>query len=251
MRKIIVIPARLSSTRLPNKLLLDLKGKTVLQRVYDQCLKVNGVTTFIATDSDKIKSCCLKFTENIIMTKESHQSGTDRIVEAIKKIDCDFVVNVQGDEPFIEPKLIAQLFDSLERNCEEMVSVMERITIVEELNNTNVVKVVVDANSNALYFSRSCIPFFRDYSMQLNNKDLLSNKFKFYRHVGIYGYKRDFLITYSDLNESELEFAEKLEQLRVLENGYKIKMVETAYRSLGIDTKEDYLNALNLINDEI
>jgi 3-deoxy-manno-octulosonate cytidylyltransferase (CMP-KDO synthetase) len=160
------------------------------------------------------------------------------------------VVNVQGDEPFINPILIENLFDSLENETVLMASVMERITEKEELINSNSVKVITDDNQDALYFSRSVIPFIRDgIDTILDENGKISSDYNFYRHVGIYGYKRSFLTAYSKMNESTLEKLEKLEQLRVLENGVKIKMIKTNYKSLGIDTIEDYNKALNLIND--
>ena len=250
MKRVIVIPARLNSSRLPNKVLLDLKGKTVLQRVFEQCLKVRNVKIYIATDSELIRQKSLVFTQNVIMTKSTHESGTERVVEAVSNIDCNIVVNVQGDEPFINPILIENLFDSLENETVLMASVMERITEKEELINSNSVKVITDDNQDALYFSRSVIPFIRDgIETILDKNGKISSDYNFYRHVGIYGYKKSFLTGYSKMNESALEKLEKLEQLRVLENGVKIKMIKTNYKSLGIDTIEDYNKALNSIND--
>ena len=250
MKRVIVIPARLNSSRLPNKVLLDLKGKTVLQRVFEQCLKVINVKIYIATDSELIREKSLAFTQNVIMTKSTHESGTERVVEALSNIDCNIVVNVQGDEPFINPILIENLFDSLENETVLMASVMERITEKEELINSNSVKVITDDNQDALYFSRSVIPFIREgIETILDENGKISSDYNFYRHVGIYGYKKSFLTGYSKMNESALEKLEKLEQLRVLENGVKIKMIKTNYKSLGIDTIEDYNKALNSIND--
>ena len=251
MKKVIIIPARLNSSRLPNKVLLDLKGKTVLQRVFEQCLKVRNVKIYIATDSELIREKSLVFTQNIIMTKSTHESGTDRVVEAVSNIECNIVVNVQGDEPFINPILIENLFDSLENETVLMASVMKRITEKEDLINSNSVKVITDDNQDALYFSRSVIPFIRDGIENISdeNGEIFSD-YNFYRHIGIYGYKKSFLISYSKMNNSTLEKLEKLEQLRALENGVKIKMIETNYESLGIDSIEDYNKALNLINDD-
>jgi len=250
MKKVILIPARLSSTRLPNKVLLDLNGKTVLQRVYEQCLKVEIDEVYIATDSIEIKEVCQKFTQNIIITKNTHISGTDRIAEAIQVIDCDVVINVQGDEPFIEPKLIQQLINSFKNSNVQMVSAMQKIVKVEDLKNKNVVKVTVDNKNNALYFSRSTIPYYRDgWEKLLNDHENIPKHLNFYRHKGIYGYKKDFLIKYTKMEQGYLENLEKLEQLRALENGYKIKMIETDYNSIGIDTIDDYNNALKYLNE--
>lgn len=251
MNRVVVIPARLNSSRLPNKVLLDLKGKTVLQRVFEQCLKVKNAEIYIATDSELIRENSSAFTKNVIMTKSTHESGTERVVEAISNIDCNIVVNVQGDEPFINPMLIENLFESLENDDVFMSSVMQRITEKEDLINPNSVKVVTDVNDNALYFSRASIPFVRNgIENILNEKGKISNEYQFYKHVGIYGFKKSFLTNYSEMNESILEKLEKLEQLRVLENGIKIKMIKTNYKSLGIDTIEDYNRALKLINND-
>jgi 3-deoxy-manno-octulosonate cytidylyltransferase (CMP-KDO synthetase) len=249
MKKIVVIPARLNSTRLPNKVLLDLNGKSVVQRVYQQCKKAQSIDeVYIATDSQKVKEVCSSFTNNIILTDEKHQSGTDRIAEAISDVDCDIIINVQGDEPFIEPSLIDKLANSFENSNTIMSSAMHKIQKVEELKSPNVVKVTIDKNSNALYFSRSIIPHHRDeWETLLNHHIDIPVPLKFYRHLGIYGYTKDFLIKYSQMEQSYLERLEKLEQLRVLENGYKIKMIETNYNSIGIDTQEDYKMALSLL----
>lgn len=251
MKKVIVIPARLNSSRLPNKILLDLKGKAVIQRVYEKCLQAKSIDeVYIATDSYKVKTYCESFTENIIMTKDTHESGTDRIAEAIKNITCDVVINVQGDEPFIEPQLIDELSNSFENKEVTMASVMHKIKNVDILKNYNVVKVTVDKYFNALYFSRSIIPYHRDgWESLINHHTIIPEPLIFYRHLGIYGYTKNFLLEYSNLEPTYLEKVEKLEQLRVLENGYNIKMVETIYDSIGIDTIDDYNKALEFLND--
>lgn len=246
MKRVIIIPARLTSTRLPRKVLLDLRGKTVIQRVYEQCVKVKNCDVFIATDDVEVKEICSSFTKNVIMTSVEHESGTDRIAEAVSDLECDVVVNVQGDEPFINHNLITELFNVFEKSTDiKMSSVMEDIIDNEDINNPNVVKVVVDKNKNALYFSRSAVPFIRDEKDKAN----LLSKSVFFKHVGIYGYRRDFLLEYSKIPKSILENLEKLEQLRVLENGYKIRMIKTSYESLGIDTIEDYNKALQIIDE--
>jgi len=250
MKKIVIIPARLNSSRLPNKVLLDLGGKSVLQRVYEQACKAKKIdAVYIATDTIEVQEHCKKFTDNVIMTSASHESGTDRIAEAVEKIDADIVINVQGDEPFIEPQLIDDLVDAFEAET-QMVSAMHLLEKVEELKNPNVVKVTIDKNYNALYFSRSIIPHHRDdWETLLNHHITIPHPLKFYRHLGIYGYKREFLLQYSQMEPSYLERLEKLEQLRVLENGYAIKMVETSYESIGIDIIEDYNKALEMISE--
>ena len=244
MKKVIVIPARIDSSRLPKKVLLDLKGRTVIQRVYEQCLKVANIdAVYIATDSNEIKEVCNSFTGDVIFTKSTHQSGTDRIGEAVALIDCDIVINVQGDEPFIDPALIDELVNSFENSEISMSSAMSKIDDVNDLQNSNVVKVTVDNQNNALYFSRSLIPFPRDHKeLLISNKEL--EKFPVYRHIGIYGYRKEFLLDYIKMNQSYLEKVEKLEQLRALENGFKIKMIEAKHSLSGIDTQEDYEEAL-------
>ena len=244
MKKVIIIPARLDSSRLPKKVLLDLKGKTVIQRVYEQCLKVKNVDgVYIATDSIEIKEVCETFTDKVIITKSTHQSGTDRIGEAVSAIDCDIVINVQGDEPFIEPSLIEALVNSFSNSDISMSSAMSKINNIKDLQNTNVVKVVTDLHNNALFFSRSLIPFPRDVKEISIAKERLK-KYQFFRHIGIYGYRKDFLLKFVNMEQSYLEKVEKLEQLRALENGFKIKMIEADYSLIGIDTREDYEEAL-------
>ena len=244
MKKVIVIPARLDSSRLPKKVLLDLNGKTVLQRVYEQCLKVKNVDeVYIATDSLEIKEVCETFTDNVIITKSTHQSGTDRIGEAISSIDCDIVINVQGDEPFIEPSLIEALVNSFSNSEISMSSAMSKINNVKDLQNSNVVKVVVDHHNNALFFSRSLLPYPRDVKEISIAKEVIE-KYQFFRHIGIYGYRKEFLLHYVNMEQSPLEKIEKLEQLRALENGFKIKMIETDSSLMGIDSLEDYEEAL-------
>lgn len=248
MKKVIVIPARLNSSRLPNKVILDLKGKTVVQRVYERCIEAKNIDeVFIATDNTKVKEICESFTKNIIMTKDTHESGTDRIAEAVENIDCDVVINVQGDEPFIDINLIEELANAFDENT-TMVSAMHKIELVEELKNPNVVKVITDKDSNAIYFSRSIIPYHRDkWDALINHHERVPEPLKFYRHLGVYAYTKDFIKIYSNMEQTYLERVEKLEQLRVIENGYKIKMIETDYNSIGIDTIEDYHKALELL----
>ena len=244
MKKVIIIPARLDSSRLPKKVLLDLKGKTVLQRVYEQCLKVKNVDgVYIATDSIEIKEVCETFTDKVVITKSTHQSGTDRIGEAVSAIACDIVINVQGDEPFIEPSLIEALVNSFSNSEISMSSAMSKINNVKDLQNSNVVKVVVDSQNNALFFSRSMLPFPRDVK-EISTSNKVLEKCQFFRHIGIYGYRKEFLLHYINMKQSPLEKIEKLEQLRALENGFKIKMIETDSSLMGIDTREDYEEAL-------
>ena len=252
MKKIVVIPARLNSSRLPNKVLLNLKGKTVVQRVYEQCKKVKNIDeVYIAIDSFEVQDSCKSFTQNIIMTKDIHESGTDRIAEAVLDIEYDVVINVQGDEPFIDPNLIDELVNSFDNTQTQIASAMHKISKVEELKSHNVVKVTIDKNNEALYFSRSIIPHHRDeWESLLCHHETIPEPLRFFRHLGIYGYTKEFLLSYSKMEPTYLERLEKLEQLRVLENGYKIKMIETTYNSIGIDTKEDYIKAIEILKEQ-
>lgn len=250
MKTIVVIPARLNSSRLPNKVLLDLKGKTVVQRVYEQSLKAKNIDeVYIATDSQEVVKSCQAFTQNIIVTDSKHESGTDRIAEAVSQLECDLVVNVQGDEPFIEPELIEQVAQALMNNKSvKMSSAMHRIEQVSDLKNPNVVKVTVTKNKSALYFSRSIIPHHRDeWESLLSHHTNIPEALNFYRHLGVYGYSKDFLIEFATMQPTYLERLEKLEQLRALENGFTIQMIETSYNSIGIDTQEDYDKAKQLL----
>jgi len=251
MRVVVVIPARLNSTRLPNKVLLDLNGKTVLQRVYEQCQKAKNIDEiYIATDSEVVKESASLYTDKIIMTDTNHESGTDRIAQAVANIECDVIINVQGDEPFMDPTLIDKIANSFQNNDVHMASAYHRINKIEDLKNNNVVKVTIDKHFNALYFSRSIIPHHRDeWDALLNHHTTIPKSLNFYRHLGIYGYTKEFLLRYSSMEQSYLERLEKLEQLRVLENGYDIKMIETDYNSIGIDTQEDYEKAKAILDD--
>ncbi len=247
MRKVVVIPARLNSSRLPNKVILDLKGKPVVQRVYERCKKAESIDdVFIATDSVEVEEVCKRFTNNVIMTSDAHQSGTDRIAEAVENIDCDIVINVQGDEPFIDISLIEKLANAFGDDT-VMASAMHKVYWVEELKNPNVVKVVVDEDFNAIYFSRSVVPYYRDKWDTIVNEKKIPNDLKCYKHLGVYAYTKRFIKEFSNLEQTYLESIEKLEQLRVLENGYKIKMLEVTGGSIGIDTQADYEAALTFI----
>ena len=246
-----MIPARLESTRLPGKLLLDLGGKSILAHVYTQSLLAEGIdAVYVATDSDEIAVHCQQFTDNIILTDKAHQSGTDRIAEAAQTLDCDIIVNVQGDEPFINPKLISMVADAIHSDL-PMSSAMQRIYHTSELNDPSIVKVVVNSRSEALYFSRSVIPHHRDAWETLTERHKkIPEALYFYQHIGIYGYTKAFLHAYSQMPPSYLERVEKLEQLRVLENGYPIQMIETKENAFGIDTMKDYIKAQERIQSK-
>lgn len=242
MKAIIVIPARLKSTRLPRKVLLDLGGKPVIQRVYEACLKATlHHEIWIAADSDEVFNICKGFTPNVLMTKEEHPSGTDRIAEVIETVTCDMVVNVQGDEPFFDAGIIDRLITALQQSDAVMASVCAPVANKDELNNPNLVKVITDVNSNAIYFSRFTIPFSRDKEVE----DVAVYK----KHMGVYAYKASFLKEFITMPVSFLEGTEKLEQLRAIENGYKIKMIEVKGIEKGIDTPQDLELARKKIKD--
>jgi len=251
MKNIVIIPARLGSSRLPRKVILDICGKPMVQHVYEAAKKAKHIDkVYIATDSKEVEDICQTFTSNVIITSETHESGTDRLAEAVESINAENIINVQGDEPLIDPNLIDELALALENSNAPMVSAMHKIKTTEELKSSNVVKVTVDKRSNALYFSRSIIPHHRDeWESLLNHHKTIPKPLKFYKHIGIYGYKKEFLIKYSNMEQTYLERLEKLEQLRVLENGFDIEMIETKYESIGVDTIKDFEVVNNLIKE--
>lgn len=240
MDALVIIPARYASTRLPGKAIRpEIKaatGKFLIEHVYERAKRARNIRdVIVATDSRQILEVVRGFGGKAEMTSEAHQSGTDRIAEVAAKITCDIVVNVQGDEPEIHPDVIDETVNLL--LCDEQAAMSTMANPIEdeaELNNPNAVKVVVDKTGYALYFSRHTIPYVRDKA----GKPAVGD-FRFLKHVGIYGYRRDFLLRYATLPPSPLEKAERLEQLRALENGYRIKVGITPYRSIGIDTFED------------
>ncbi|MEO6695178.1 MAG: 3-deoxy-manno-octulosonate cytidylyltransferase [Ignavibacteria bacterium] len=243
MKIVGIIPARYSSSRLPGKPLLLVRGKPMIQRVYEQSKKsklVNDV--IVATDDNRIYDCVKNFGGEVVMTSVKHRSGTDRVYEVIKNIKCEIVVNIQGDEPFIDPANIDKAVNPLLKDRSFNVSTLAvKINEVRDLMDENKVKVVFDKNYFALYFSRSCIPYDLNYN---NSKTLDLKKNNYYKHVGLYAYRKNYLLRFSNLKVSYLENIEKLEQLRILEDGEKIKVVITKKDSFSIDTKSD----LELIN---
>jgi 3-deoxy-manno-octulosonate cytidylyltransferase (CMP-KDO synthetase) len=236
-----VIPARYASTRFPGKPLADLRGKTMIQRVYEQCKKATRLTdVVVATDHPKILETVTAFGGSVCLTAEHHPSGTDRCHEAWQKQDghYDYVINIQGDEPFIAPEQIDLLASILDGDA-ELATLIKAISHPEVIVNPNVVKVVVNQMGEALYFSRSPIPHVRGSAP---NEWL--GKHIFYKHIGMYGYRTDVLTKITRLPVSTLERAESLEQLRWLENGYRIKTAVTDLETVGIDTPEDLAEAV-------
>jgi 3-deoxy-manno-octulosonate cytidylyltransferase (CMP-KDO synthetase) len=231
-RKILgVIPARFASSRFPGKVLARVDSRTMLEHVYERVSMARYLgSVIIATDDERIADEARRFGGRVQMTRADHPSGTDRVAEvASAHEDAELVVNVQADEPLIDPAAIdAAILPLLEEPAIPMGTLKKRIEDPREIADPNVVKVVTDRFENALYFSRSTIPYPRD-----------SGSFTHFKHLGIYVYRRDFLLRYPDLRQGPLEQVERLEQLRALENGFRIRVVETEYESLGVDTPED------------
>jgi len=244
MKIIGVIPARYASTRFPAKALADIAGKSMIQRVYEQCIKSNILEkVIVATDHSKIFDHVKSFGGEVILTSENHQSGTDRCFEVVTKLkeQVDYVINIQGDEPFIKPEQIELLGSCLADPTTQLATLIKKIEDKETLFNPNTPKVIFNQSNEAIYFSRSTIPFIRGVESEAW---LIKNTF--YKHIGIYAYRTDVLKEITSLSPSGLEKAEALEQLRWIENGYKIKVAITEYESYGIDTPEDLARIINL-----
>jgi 3-deoxy-manno-octulosonate cytidylyltransferase (CMP-KDO synthetase) len=232
-----IIPARYASTRFPGKPLVDIRGKSMIQRVFEQAQKAHSLAdVVVATDDERIKEHVKKFGGNVVMTSTNHPSGTDRCHEALLKYSsqADIVINIQGDEPFISPNQIDLLASCFKNEATQIATLIKKITTAEELFNENIPKVVTDIHRKAIYFSRQTIPFLRG-----KNKDLWLKEHTFYKHIGIYAYKTNVLSELVKLNTSLLENAEALEQLRWVENGYFIQTEITDFESIAIDTPED------------
>ena len=239
MKFVGIIPARYASSRFPGKPLVDIQGMSMIQRVYEQCQKANLDTVVVATDDQRIFDHVSNFGGTAIMTSEAHQSGTDRVAEASNTLnlkDDDIVINIQGDEPFIDPEDIALLKSCFKTRDTEIATLIRKIDDVDILNNPNNPKVVLGEQSQALYFSRQAIPYLRGVEM----KDWL-DKGDFYQHIGIYAFRKKTLDAITQLQVSKLERSEGLEQLRWLENGYQIKTAITKNDSIAVDKPEDLL----------
>ncbi|HVO65668.1 MAG TPA: 3-deoxy-manno-octulosonate cytidylyltransferase [Syntrophales bacterium] len=242
MKVICIIPARYESTRFPGKPLADLCGKPVIQHVYDRVLKAKTVSyVAVATDDERIFEAVRRFGGQAIMTSGAHRSGTDRIAEAVSKLDLsdsDVVVNIQGDQPVFEPSQIDEVAKPLlDDPTIPMSTLIYKIVREEEITHPNAVKVVYDKDYFAIYFSRATIPYVRDKE----------NKALYYKHHGIYAYRSVFLKTFTRLPEGVLEKLEALEQLRAMEHGYRIKVVETLYDSVEVDTPQELERVRGLI----
>lgn len=240
MKIIAMIPARYGASRFPAKLMQDLGGETVIYRTYQATLNTALFdAVYVVTDSQIIFDEIESKGGAAIMSTKSHESGSDRIAEAIATIDCDVVVNVQGDEPFTERESLSKLLAVFKNDNEkkiDLASLMVKIDSQDEINNPNCVKVITDINNFALYFSRSPIPYHRDQSIETN----------YYKHKGVYAFRKNPLLEFTGLSTENLEASEKIECIRFLEHGKKIKMVETHVEGIEIDTPEDLAKAQKL-----
>ena len=236
-----IIPARFASVRFAGKVLADILGKPMVQHVYERTAKAAMVSeVIVATDDERVAAAVRTFGGRVEMTDKGHETGTDRLAEVAARLDSDIIVNVQGDEPLIEPAMIDEAIKPLVEDSSVLMGTLKsRIKTLHDFLSQNVVKVVTDRAGFALYFSRSPLPNFRDKWNDLKDEKFVSGKILCYKHVGLYVYRRDFLLQYARMSPTFLELAEKLEQLRVLENGYRIKVVETEFETIGVDTPGD------------
>jgi 3-deoxy-manno-octulosonate cytidylyltransferase (CMP-KDO synthetase) len=231
-----IIPARYASTRFPAKPLVDIAGKTMIQRVYEQAMKCDLDKVVVATDDERISTVVEAFGGEVIMTDTKHQSGTDRCAEvALKLPGYDVVINIQGDEPFIDPTQIALVRSCFTDKNIQLATLIKEIHGDDELFNPNIPKVVINTKQQAIYFSRQPIPYIRN----AEKKEDWITAHQFYKHIGIYGYTTETLLAITKLKPSSLELAESLEQLRWLENGYQIQTKVTGIETIAIDTPED------------
>ncbi len=247
MNIVAIIPARYDSVRFPGKSLADIQGKPMIQHVYERASQVSLFhQVIVATDDVRIQEAVLKFGGQVQMTSNAHQTGTDRLAEAAEHLDADIIVNVQGDEPLIEAAMIEQAIHPLLEDQEVAIGTLKhKIRTPDDLMNPNVVKVITDLRNRALYFSRSPIP-------HIKGKDMRREGFQdvtFYRHIGLYSYRRDFLLQFINLPHTPLEIVEGLEQLRALEHGYIIQVAETGCEAVGVDTPQDLEHVLELIKN--
>lgn len=244
MKIIGIIPSRFASTRFPGKPLVDIFGLPMIQRVYQQALKARSLTdVIVATDDERIQKCILAFGGNVVMTDAAHRSGTDRCAEVVNKLfpDYDAAINIQGDEPHIHPEQIDQVAKCFDEKDVVLATLIKKIENKDDLLNPNRIKVVIDRNMNAIYFSRNPVPF-----IKISGNMGGFEKHIFYKHIGIYGYRVPVLKEITKLPPSSLEMAESLEQLRWVENGYRIKTFVTLHESVSIDAPEDLKKLVNL-----
>ena len=235
MSAIVVIPARYDSTRFPGKPLAPILGKPLIQHVYEGAGMAKLIDrVVVATDSSRIYQAVNDFGGDVVMTSADHSSGTDRIAEVAGTADYDIIVNVQGDEPIIRGEMIDEVVKLLDDGRADMGTLVKQADEGDDIFDHHLVKAVFDMDGFAMYFSRSPIPCYRD-----EFKESKTGNLKFFKHIGIYSYRRDVLLSIAGLPQTELESAEKLEQLRAMENGYRIKVRETEFESIGVDLPED------------
>lgn len=243
MKVVAVIPARWQSTRFKGKVLAEINGKPMIQHVWERVKKASSLSeVIIAVDKDKVQKAAESFGAKVVFTSPEHPSGTDRIAEVMAGVDAEVVINVQADEPLVHPLMIDELARVFEYEVDvQMATLIKRIHNKEDIMNPNVVKVVADRKGYALYFSRSPIPYIRSKGTgavtSIEAMDDISERY--FKHIGMYAYTKEFLFTFKGLPKSTLESEECLEQLRALEHGYKIRTIETRYETVGVDTAED------------
>ena len=236
MKAIAVIPARLASTRLPRKMLREIAGKPLIGVVYEAVRASSQLSdVIVATDSEEIMSVCRQHGWNAQMTSTAHRSGTERVYEISNRVEADVYINVQGDEPMVRPEQIAALMQVME-DASVQVGTLMTPAVAEDIHNPNAVKVVTDVNHRALYFSRATIPYDRDETSP-----------RYFKHLGLYAYRKPALDAFVKLPESALEKSERLEQLRFLQNGIPIFMGETPYDSVGVDTEDDLKRVMKIL----
>ena len=238
MKVTALIPARFDSTRFPGKMLANLAGKSVIRRTYENAVNFNIFDdVYVVTDNAQIFNEIISNGGKALMSSPNHQTGTDRIAEVAVNIDSDIIFNIQGDEPFIKPEPLKLLIDAFEDSEVDVATLMQKLIDKTQIDDPNYVKIVSDLKGFALYFSRSVIPYNRDSDA---NPD-------YYEHIGVYAFRKEALINFSRLSPTPLELSEKVEPIRFLEHGFRIKVIETNYMGIEIDTEEDLIRANNYI----
>ncbi|MDP2469295.1 MAG: 3-deoxy-manno-octulosonate cytidylyltransferase [Candidatus Palauibacterales bacterium] len=238
MHAVVVVPARFDSQRFPGKVLADVGGRPLVQRVYESAARAERVDrAYVATDSDRVERACRAFTDHVWLSRASHPSGTDRIAEMALEIDAEIFVNVQTDEPMMDPGLVDALVDLVDRERIDFATAVAPIHEVRDFLDPNVVKVVSDGEGNALYFSRAPIPWPRGSSLEPG--DAWPEAVRAFKHIGIYAYRREALLELARAPRSPAEVTESLEQLRVLDQGWKMRVLEWDYHGIGVDTESD------------
>lgn len=243
---IAIIPARFASERFPGKVIADLLGKPLIVHTYERAMEATCLSrVLVATDDDRVTEALAPYDIEVVMTSPDHPSGTDRIAEVARGTSADIIVNVQGDEPMLDPRSIDRAVEALINNPDaDMATARHAITDRADIDDPNVVKVVCDTNGVALYFSREPIPHVRDSDSGASAEHV------YWQHIGLYVFRRDFLLKYAEMEPTPLELLEKLEQLRALENGHKIAVIDTEFKIIGVDTPEDLERARQLLEQQ-